>query len=433
MPIPKWTKILWFFLLRKNISSFLLSHVATTVWVDPLPNLLILAHRFPYPPDRGEKIRIWHVLRHLAASHRVFLGCLVDDPRDWAHRPVVDAICAETACFGIDKRWQKLRALAKFRPGRPLMLDYYDHPGLHRWVRALVAREAIDVVWIVSTAMAPYALSLPVGRKILDMVDVDSEKWREYAQGARFPARWVWAREGRTLLAYERRAARACDHTLLVTEAECRRFLELAPGCADRVGWLENGVDLERFAPGAGGGDPYLAMSGGGPVIAMVGNMDYWPNADGAAWFAEAVLPLLRVLRPGARFVIVGANPGPAVLALGGLAGVVVTGRVADVRPFIAHAAVVVAPLRIARGVQNKVLEAMAMGRPMVASPQAFEGIRAEPGRDLLVADGAAATAAMVGEVLDGQHPGLGAAGRLLVERRYSWAARLANIDGLLA
>jgi sugar transferase (PEP-CTERM/EpsH1 system associated) len=395
-------------------------------------NLLFVCHRFPYPPDRGEKIRAWHLIRHLAQSHRVFVGCLVDDARDWRHRPALDAVCAETGCFAIDKRRQKLSAFARMRPGRPLMLDYYRHPGLHRWVRDLAARERIDAVYIFSTAMAPYGLPVAAPRKLLDMVDVDSEKWAEYAGASRWPASLVWAREARTLLAYERAATLACDRALLVTEAECRRFVELAPECRDRVGWLENGVDLAHFAPAPDAPDPY-PDPGGGPWLTLVGNMDYWPNEDAATWFAREVFPALRGRPSPPRLAIVGANPGPAVAALANLPGVLVTGRVEDVRPYIAHAAVVLAPLRIARGVQNKVLEGMAMGRPVVASPQAFEGIRATQGRDLLVANGAAATARAVAEVLDGRHPGLGAAARRLIEQVYSWPARLAGLEAMLA
>jgi sugar transferase (PEP-CTERM/EpsH1 system associated) len=397
-------------------------------------NLLLIGHRFPYPPDRGEKIRLWHLLRHLARSYRVFLGCLIDDKRDWQYLPEVEPLCAELGCFGIDKRRQKLRALARFRPGRPLMLDYYGHEPLRRWVDGIAAREAIDLVYIYSTAMAPYAPDLAAPR-ILDMLDIDSEKWAAYARDARWPARLVWAREGRTLLAYERRAAVAAARTLMVTEAECTRFAELAPECRDRVMALENGVDLDFFALSAADcPNPYPDQgSGEGPWLTLVGNMDYWPNADAADWFARQVLPALRRRTPPPRLAIVGANPGRHVQLLASLPGVLVTGRVADVRPFLAHAAVVVAPLRIARGIQNKVLEGMAMSRPVVASPPAFQGIRAEPGRDLLVADGAEATARAVASVLDGQHPGLGRAARLAVERAYSWPHQLARLDAIIA
>jgi sugar transferase (PEP-CTERM/EpsH1 system associated) len=225
--------------------------------------------------------------------------------------------------------------------------------------------------------MAPYAPA-PTVPRILDMLDIDSEKWAEYAHGARWPARLVWAREGRTLLAYERRAAMAYDRTLFVTEAECTRFAELAPESRDRVMPLENGVDLDFFALSAADcPNPYPDQAGEeGPWLAMVGNMDYWPNADAADWFARQVLPVLRRRTPPPRLAIVGANPDRHVQRLASLSGVMVTGRVADVRPFLAHAAVVVAPLRIARGVQNKVLEGMAMARPVVASPPAVLGIR---------------------------------------------------------
>ena len=232
------------------------------------------------------------------------------------------------------------------------------------------------------------------------------------------------------MLAYERRAAMACQHTLFVTEAECRRFGELAPESRDRVSALENGVDLAFFDVSAKHfSNPYPKNPDDRPWLTMVGNMDYWPNADAATWFALEVMPALRNRTPAPRLAIVGANPDRQVQLLADEPGVLVTGRVEDVRPYLAHASVVVAPLRIARGIQNKVLEGMAMSRPVVASPQAYEGIRAEPGRDLLVADGAEATARLIAEVLDGQHLGLGDAARQAVERSYSWPAQLTRLD----
>ena len=137
--------------------------------------------------------------------------------------------CEDFVAFGIDKRRQKLRALLHARPGRPLMLDYYHHPGLFRWAQETLARERIDIVYIFSTAMAPYVLHHEGPRRILDMQDIDSEKWTEYAKTSRWPMRAVWAREGRTLFAYERAAAMACERTLFVSDPECRRFAELAP------------------------------------------------------------------------------------------------------------------------------------------------------------------------------------------------------------
>ena len=393
-----------------------------------MQTLLFISHRFPYPPDRGEKIRGIHLIRHLATRYRVLLGCLVDQESDWRHLDVLRGVCAEVAAFPLDKRAQKWRALARVRPGRPLMLDYYANRALRAWVDQTVARERPEILYLYSTAMAPYGLHHE-GRRILDMQDVDSEKWAEYARGARFPMKLIWAREARTLLAYERRATMACERTFLVSEPECRRFRELAPEVDGRVMPIENGVDLDRFTPGRAFESPYRDA---GPHLVFVGNMDYWPNADAAIWFAREVLPLVQAELPGARFHAVGANPGQNVLALGALPGVQVTGRVPDVRPYVAHADAVVAPLRIARGIQNKVLEGMAMGRPVVATPQAFEGVHAEPGRDLLVGEGAQRLAALVLEVLRGEHPGLGAAARDAVSRRHTWEASLRRLDAVL-
>ena len=394
-----------------------------------MQTLLFISHRFPYPPDRGEKIRGIHLIRHLATRYRVLLGCLVDQQSDWQHMDVLREVCAEIGAFPLDKRAQKWRALARVRPGRPLMLDYYGSAALRGWVDGVITRERPDILYLYSTAMAPYGLRHG-GRRILDMQDVDSEKWAEYARSARWPMRAVWAREARTLLAYERRATMACERTFLVSEPECRRFLELAPEAEGRVIPIENGVDLDRFAPGLSFETPYKDI---GPHLVFVGNMDYWPNADAAAWFAREVLPLVRQGVPDAGFHVVGANPGPDIQALASLPGVAVTGRVPDVRPYVARADAVVAPLRIARGIQNKVLEGMAMGRPVVATPQAFEGVHAEPGRDLLVGDGPANLASLVVEVLRGRHPGLGMAGRAAVSTHHTWAASLRRLDAVLA
>ncbi len=392
-------------------------------------NLIFISHRIPYPLTKGEKIRGYNLITHMARSYRVYLGCLIDDPADWQHVAHLETICAEVAAFGIDKRRQRLKALARFRPGRPLTLDYYFHSGLQRWVNDTLARAHMDIVYIYSAAMAPYVLHLDRPGMVLDMQDIDSEKYVLYAREARWPLRAIWAREARTLLAYERRAASACDVTFLVTEQETRRFAELAPETAERLTWVEMGVGLDRFSPDLCFDSPYHDH---GPHIVFTGNMDYWPNADAVIWFADAVLPSLRRRWLGVQFHIVGNNPGADVLSLAKREGVHVTGFVPDVRPYLAHAAVSVSPVRMARGVQNKVLEAMAMGRPVVASRQSFEGVRAEAGRDLLVADDASEMARLVGEVLDGRHPALGAAGRRLVEQRYTWAATLERLDHYL-
>ncbi len=394
------------------------------------PRLLFLAHRIPYPPDKGEKIRAWHMLEHLARDWAVDLGCLVDDPADAQHLSVLRGCCVEVHAAPVTRSGRIVRTLFGTRPGEPLSLAWFHEPGLARWVRVGLGARRYEAVLVYSSAMATYVPPGPGGPlRILDMVDVDSEKWRAYAASAGGPKRLVWAREARTLLAFERRAAAQFDRTLLVSAQEAQAFATLAPEVASRIDWVENGVDVARFDPECDWPDPYAAES---PAIVFTGTMDYRPNVEAVSFFATEVMPRLASLSPAPHFHIVGASPSPAVRALAELPRVHVTGSVPDMRPYLAHAAVAVAPLRIARGIQNKVLEAMAMARPVVASPEAHEGVRAIAGRDLLVADGAEAMAAAVTQVLAGGMPGLGSAARAAVLAGYDWKATLARLDDIL-
>lgn len=396
-----------------------------------MSRLLFLAHRIPYPPDKGEKIRAFHILKHLAARAEVEVGCLVDDPADEAHIATLRGQVAHLHAAVVTGRAQAAaRALLHLRPGRPLSHGWFREAGLAAWVARGLAAGRYDRVFVYASAMAPYVMDAPKHPRgqvrVIDMVDVDSEKFAAYAARRRGPMGLVYGREARTLLALEREAAQKFDRTLFVSQAEAEKFTELAPETAGRVGFVANGVDFARFDPAEPHPDP---LPGPLPRIVFTGAMGYAPNVEAVAWFADSVLPQLS---GRARFVIVGQNPAPAVRALAERPGITVTGTVPDVRPYLAHAAVAVAPLLLARGIQNKVLEAMAMARPVVATPEAFEGISATPGRDLLVASGPEAFAAAVSAVLDGAHPGLGAAARKTVLAGHDWAATLAPLDAML-
>jgi sugar transferase (PEP-CTERM/EpsH1 system associated) len=393
--------------------------------------LLFLAHRIPYPPAKGEKIRAWRMLDHLTRRFEVDLGCLVDDRADIEYLPFLRERCAS-----VEWRWTggrhsaAARALARTRPGLPLTLGWFHDPALAAWIDAGLEAGRWQAAFVYSSAMAPYVMGPRAAglRRVLDFVDVDSAKWDAYAATARGPMRRLWAREARTLLAFERRAALVFDRSIFVSEQEARHFAELAPDCAGRLDWVDNGVDLARFDPALMYQNPF---DGGPPAIVFTGTMDYRPNVDAVCWFAERVMPLLRLRRPAPMFHIVGARPAPAVAALARLPDVRVTGKVPDTRPFIRHAAVAVAPLRIARGIQNKVLEAMAMARPIVATPEAAEGVHAIPGRDLLVAADPESMAARVAEVLDGAHPALGRSAHAAVKAGHDWRATLGRLDAL--
>jgi sugar transferase (PEP-CTERM/EpsH1 system associated) len=391
--------------------------------------LLFLAHRIPFPPDKGDKIRSYHVLRHLAERYRVFLGTFVDDPADARHADALRAWCAEVRALPLDPRLARLRSLAGLATGEALTLPYYRRGALQRWVDETIAREGIRRAFVFSAAMAQYLTGHAALTRVLDLVDVDSEKWREYASGRRWPPAWIYRREAERLLGFEEATARAFDATLLVTAAEQALFAARAPRAAARTHVVQNGVDAAHFAPDPGRARPYPADEA---AIVFTGAMDYWPNADAAGWFAAEILPAVRRAHPRARFYVVGMNPPPAVRALARDPAVTVTGRVPDTRPYLQHAAAVVAPLRLARGVQNKVLEAMAMACPVVTTAACAGALSAAPGRELLVAADAAAFAREVNRVLSGGCRGLGEAARARVASDYLWRRNLALVDSVL-
>ncbi|MCM8738610.1 TIGR03087 family PEP-CTERM/XrtA system glycosyltransferase [Azospirillum sp. A1-3] len=396
--------------------------------------LLFLAHRTPYPPDKGDKIRSWHILKHLAERLPVHVGCFLDDPADRRHLPVLERVAASVTVVPLDRRQALLGSLAGLLTGEALSVRYFQHRAMRRWVDDTLRTRPIDAVFAFSSQMFPYVLNAGfTGRQVFDFVDVDSAKWAAYGRTSPWPRSWVYAREARRLSALERAAAAAADASLFVSAAEAALFGQMAPASLHKIHAVANGVDLAHFHPGAPADAPSPYQSGG-PVIVFVGAMDYWPNIDGVCWFVERVWPGLRARHPGLRFCIVGSNPTPQVQALGGIAGVTVTGRVPDVRPYLSHAIAAVAPLRIARGIQNKVLEAMAMGMPVVAHPAAFEGVDAEPGTDLLLAASEGEMLGMLSRLIEepGLREGLGRRARARMEAGYDWANSLAALDRLL-
>jgi sugar transferase (PEP-CTERM/EpsH1 system associated) len=362
----------------------------------------------------------------------VHLGCFVDDQKDWAHVPFLkEQLGGETCFVPLRRKRAMARSLsALLTKDRPLTCPYYYDPQLADWVERL-RRDRPMTVFTYSSSMAQYVMDDRRGPRIMDFVDVDSEKWREYAARRRWPLSAVYRRESRTLLETERRIVREFDASLFVSDAEVELFRQLAPECANRVSAISVGVDWRHFSPSHSYPDPFDGA--GHSVLSFTGMMDYWPNIDAVTWFAKSVFPTIRRSRPAATFWIVGANPTRQVRSLGEEPGVVVTGWVPDARPYLAHAAAVVAPLRVARGIQTKVLEAMAMGRPVVATPQAFEGIHAQPGRDLIVAQGPDDFVRAIEQVwLDG-YGSLGNRARQTIERDYDWSRQLASLDDVLA
>ncbi|MFV1920087.1 TIGR03087 family PEP-CTERM/XrtA system glycosyltransferase [Sphingomonas sp. MJ1 (PH-R8)] len=387
-------------------------------------SILFLAHRVPFPPDRGDKIRGWHVLRHLARSHRVHLCAFADDRRDLEPRPELVEATASRAILWRGKG--RARAVAEaLATRRPFSLTAFDASAMRAAVEEVLAREPIEAIYVFSGQMAQYLPADTNARVVMDFVDMDSAKFAQYAGEAAGPMHWLLAREARLLQAFEAKVAARADASLFVSEAEAALFRK-ATG-APRVRAIGNGIDTAFYDPAV-----VQPVSETAPLIVFTGQMDYRPNVDAVTWFAEAVLPKVRERHPSARFAIVGRAPTPAVRALAEQPDVLVTGEVPDVRGWLAAASVVVAPLRIARGVQNKVLEAMAMARPVVASPEAAEGI--DHVGCLSVARAPADFANAVSALLadPAQASNIGARARTQVQRRYGWDAQLAPLDALL-
>jgi sugar transferase (PEP-CTERM/EpsH1 system associated) len=396
-----------------------------------MQELLFLAHRIPYPPDKGDKIRSWHFLTHLARRYRVHLGCFVDDPRDWQFRDVLRELCGECCFVRLDPRLATLRSTRGLLSGIPLTVPYYFDRRLDRWVRDILARPQVTHSFVYCSAMAQYVTrhNKPGKRRVADIVDLDSEKWADYARNAPRSRRWLYAREAASLRAVERSIASTFDATLLATEVEATLLQHDTPAASDRITCVGNGVDSDYFSPDR----PYENPFEPGVTLVFSGAMDYLPNADAAVHFAEAILPAVRRRLPGARFVVVGSKPRPEVMALAAGEGITVTGRVPDVRPYLAHASAIVAPLRIARGVQNKVLEGMAMAKPVIASPAALGGIAASVGTELLRAETPDEFADAIAQaVTTGSGAEIGRNARRRVVARYSWSASWDRLDGLL-
>ena len=397
-----------------------------------MAEILFLVHRAPWPPDRGDRIRSWHMFEALAKLAPVHVAALADNEAEAeVARRKMAPLCASLA-IEVRKVSRPLALAQAVLRGEPVSNRLFRNAALARHVGGLIRHGEISHIVAFSGQMAQYLPADFAGPVLMDFVDVDSAKFATYAaQDKRQPLHWVHAREADRLGAYEAEVAGRVDASLFVSSAEAALFRGRSGLDEHRVRAVENGIDTDTFDPSL----PHDPVGQGeGPLAVFTGQMDYRPNIDAVRWFATDILPLIRQRHPAARFAIVGRAPTDEVCALADLPGVAVTGEVADVRPWLAAADAVVAPLLLARGIQNKLLEAMAMARPVVASAAAAEGIDATPGDHLLVADGADAMSAAVCSLFDDcdRARAMGQAARKQMIARYGWDARLAPLGQLL-
>lgn len=394
-------------------------------------NILFLCHRLPYPPNKGDKIRSYALLKHLASQGTVHLGCFVDDAADLTHLDAVRELARGECHFERVARATKLvRAAGALISGKSITVASFSSYRLEKYIKRMFRENSFDNVVVFGSAVAPYLFNAELESRhvLFDMVDVDSDKWHQYSSASAGFLKWLYRREAVTLEATERQAARRFGRTLLVSEFEADTFRKIAPESADKIRALTNGVDLNYFSPGEFE-NPFPETEC--PIV-MTGQMDYRPNYEGALWFAHQILPLVQKSVPNARAYFVGASPPPALRAAAGPA-VVVTGRVPDVRPYLQFASAVVAPLRIARGIQNKVLEAMAMAKPVIATEEATRALEVRSGAHLWVSNDPRHFADSLLSALTGvDRERIAQAGREYVIQNHSWQAVMASLDAEL-
>jgi sugar transferase (PEP-CTERM/EpsH1 system associated) len=386
--------------------------------------ILYVCHRFPFPPKRGGKIRPFNMIRHLARNHEVTVASVVRSDEEAAQGRGIAEYCARYEMGRVYDPVQALRMITRLPTPSPSSLAYFHSPSLARRIRELLANERFELIFVHCSSAAQYVQHVQGIPKILDFGDMDSQKWLEYARYKPLPLSLGYRLEGRKLEREERRLASRFDLCTATTRTEWETLQALGTGVA--TDWFPNGVDSDYFMPS---GERYDA-----DTIAFVGRMDYYPNQQCMLDFCRQTLPRLRARRPALKLLIVGADPSPAVRNLQSVPGVTVTGSVADVRPYLWRSALMVAPLAIARGTQNKILESMAAGVPVVTSSIAAGGVDALPDKHFLVVDTPEQVTAAVLRVVENpvERSRLAAAGRARMLSHHNWTHSMHRLDHII-
>jgi sugar transferase (PEP-CTERM/EpsH1 system associated) len=387
--------------------------------------IFFVCQRVPFPPDRGDKITTFNEIRHLSAQHEVHVFCLGDGRRDLDNIPGLSNYARSVTAVPLNGWTSQLRALGALVAGRPLSVAAFAEPELHAAIKRKFIELKPDLVMVYSCNVAQFADHFPQVPRIMQFAELDSSRWGQYAKRSAIPLRWIYSIEQRRFFAYEHRIAHSFSHALVCTAVEQRDFERLIPGVP--VSLVANGVDLDYFRPAGNAKRP-------GSIV-FTGVMDYFPNVDAVVWFCDEVLPLVQAQMPEASFVICGNRPARAVRRLAMRRGVSVTGRVPDTRPYLDSAEVFVAPLRMARGIQNKVLEAMAMGLPCVASTAAASGTVVAKGAGILASDEPREFAEHVLRLLQEKkfRCDMGRKARAAAEANYRWEVQMAALDRVIA
>lgn len=400
-------------------------------------NILFISHRIPYPPNKGDKIRSFNQIKYLSRFHRIFLATLLESPSDREYigglERLCEAICAVQPNKGT-RLWQALSA------SKPFSVSYFYHKKVQRFIDDLLEKESIDIIVCFCSSIAEYVFQTPRYREnrlsgvrlIMDYVDLDSDKWLQYSQYSLFPLNIIHRIEYKRLFEYEKTINKKFDASIFVAKREMALFQRRYPR-ANRLHVIPNGVDIEYFRPAPESSERTRADNSS-PILVFTGAMDYFANVDGVVWFSSHIFPKIKQAFPQALFYVVGSNPSQAVQSLAKDGNIRVTGFVEDIRDYYQMADICVIPLRIARGLQNKVLEAMASAKAVVATPDASEGIVCEHGTDILIADNAESFAKEVITLLKNKQnqDRIGQNAFNNIEHNYNWEINMNKLDKII-
>lgn len=388
-------------------------------------NILYICHRFPFPAKDGSRVRSFNIINHLRQQgHKVWVSSMVRDAHEEQQGQGIAQYCHDFTMARTTEWVQKVRMVARLMTPEPSSMGYFYSAQMQKQIDQILNEQHIDLIYVHCSSVAQYVTRVKGIPKILDFVDMDSQKWLSFTAFKSFPLNFGYWLEGSKLARAERNLTEHFDLCTTITRSECDSLDGFKPNSP--TDWFSNGVDSDYFIPNQEDYNPQQ--------VSFIGRMDYYPNEQAVSYFCHQVLPLIRQQVANAEFVIVGAAPSNAVLELAQLPGVTVTGFVDDVRDYVRKSAVMVAPLSIARGTQNKILEAMALGVPVITSPLGARGIDGEAGVDFKVATDTQQYCDQVVAIMNDRQlrEQYALAGRTRIERNYSWPYVLERLDGLI-
>ena len=396
--------------------------------------LLYICHRTPYPPNKGDKITTFNLLKYLADRYKLYVAYFIDDRFDFQYIKNINHYCEDSFYVDICGRSQLVSGVKSLLLNRPVSIAHYQSDALKKWVETTINQHQIEHIFVYCAAIGQFFDNIDLSNKksMIHMADIDSDKWRQYAENKPWYSRWIYEREYRLLAGYEQKMLAKYDACAFITDDEANLFKQLSPPeLAEKIMTVKNGVDTEYFDPEAEF-DYTDKPSTAHKLICFTGAMDYWANENAVVWFCEQVWPKIQPHLPELKFYIVGSKPTEKVKSLANIDGVHVTGRVVDVRPYLHQSICAVAPLQIARGVQNKVLEAMSMALPVVMTSMAQEGIELPKEQLPLVIDEPNQFAAAVRQLVKDKNDFLSSKNRQWIIDKFGWGNALSPIDTVL-